>query len=112
MNTDKQKEQDRSIIFVNEVNRIIDKLWRHHSKLCEKYSNDSDVATIGAVTLVDLRTLRDNLSQPQELPKQGEEVNEDAIGWIWTDELVLEYAVRSHLPNRELTIEEFKKLKQ
>ncbi len=30
---------------------------------------------------------------------------------FWTDELVLEYAVRSHLPNNELTIQEFKKLK-
>ena len=33
-------------------------------------------------------------------------------GWVWTDALVLEYAVRSHLPNRELTIQEFKQLKQ
>lgn len=37
----------------------------------------------------------------------GEEGNN-----FWTDELVLEYAVRSHLPNGELTIQEFKKTKQ
>lgn len=31
---------------------------------------------------------------------------------FWTDALVLEYAVKSHLPNQELTIQEFKKSKE
>ena len=32
--------------------------------------------------------------------------------WAWTDELILEFAVRSYLgKDRELTIEEFKELK-
>lgn len=46
-------------------------------------------------------TISSASTQPIEEIKESKE-------WEWTDELVLEYAVRSHLPNREVTIEEFK----
>lgn len=47
----------------------------------------------------------------EEIHKALSPLPVNSEGWIWTDTLVLEYATRSHLPGRELTIQQFKELK-
>jgi hypothetical protein len=47
--------------YVKDLDRIIDKLFFHFTRIADKLPSNADVGAIGAVTLVELRNLRDTI---------------------------------------------------
>jgi hypothetical protein len=47
--------------YVKDLDRIINKLFFHFTRIADKLPKNADVGAIGAVTLVELRNLRDTI---------------------------------------------------